>query len=255
MTCLARVMGHGAAGYLMAREITYFAKVLGEPVRPMVAIVGGAKVSDKILLLENMLQRIDKLVIGGAMAYTFLKAQGKDIGKSYCESGQSFTDKYGEKVDIVSLAANLLTKAKQRGVEVFLPVDHVCHTECKATEKPLVTEDANVPSEYMALDIGPKTVKMYEDAVSACKTCIWNGPMGVFEIPPYHTGTFAIARCMATQTKNAGMLSIIGGGDSASAAEKSGHDVSMSHVSTGGGASLELLEGKELPGIGVLDDK
>ena len=255
MTGIARAMGHGAAGYLMAREITYFTKVLGEPVRPMVAIVGGAKVSDKIKLLENMLERIDVLVIGGAMAYTFLKAQGFEIGKSFCEAGQSFTDKYGEKVDIVQLAAALLTKAKERGVKVFLPVDHVCHTACEATDKPLTTEDANVPSEYMALDIGPKTIKMYEEAVAACKTCIWNGPMGVFEIPPYHTGTFAIARLMAEQTKSSGMLSIIGGGDSASAAEKSGHDVGMSHVSTGGGASLELLEGKELPGIAVLDDK
>jgi phosphoglycerate kinase len=255
MTGLPRTMGHGAAGYLMAREITYFAKVLGEPARPMVAIVGGAKVSDKILLLENMLTRIDKLVIGGAMAYTFLKAQGKDIGKSFCEAGQSFTDKYGEKVDIVSLAGNLLKKAKERNVEVFLPLDHVCHTECKATDKPLITDDANVPGDYMALDIGPKTVKAYEAAVASSKTCIWNGPMGVFEIPPYHTGTFAIARVMAQQTKSNGMLSIIGGGDSASAAEKSGHAEGMSHVSTGGGASLELLEGKELPGIAVLDDK
>jgi phosphoglycerate kinase len=255
MTGLAQVMGHGAAGYLMAREITYFAKVLGEPGRPMVAIVGGAKVSDKIMLLENMLTRIDKLIIGGAMAYTFLKAQGRDIGKSFCEAGQSFTDKYGEKVDIVSLAGALLKKAEERKVDVYLPVDHVCHTECKTTDKPLITEDANVPSDYMALDIGPKTIKLYEAAMAQCKTCIWNGPMGVFEIAPYHTGTYAIAKQMAALTKTSGMLSIIGGGDSASAAEKSGYESGMSHVSTGGGASLELLEGKELPGIKVLDDK
>jgi len=255
MTNIAQVMGHGAAGYLMAREIAYFAKVLGEPARPMVAIVGGAKVSDKIMLLENLLLRIDKLVIGGAMAYTFLKAQGFNIGKSFCEAGQSYTDKYGAKVDIVQLAASLLEKAKERKVEVYLPVDHVCHTECKATDTPLTTQDANVPADYMALDIGPKTIELYSKAVSASKTCIWNGPMGVFEIKPYHVGTFAIAKLMAEETKNNGMLTIIGGGDSASAAESSGHADAISHVSTGGGASLELLEGKLLPGIAALDDK
>lgn len=255
MTGIPRVLGHGAAGHTMDREIQYFAKVLGDAPRPMVAIVGGAKVSDKILLLENMLTRINKLVIGGAMAYTFLKAQGFEIGKSFCEAGQSFTDKYGEKQDIVQLASNLLAKAKERNVAVFLPVDHVCHTECKATATPVVTPDANVPAGFMALDIGPQTVELYVKAMADCRTCIWNGPMGVFEIDTYSAGTFAIAKAMGDGTEQRGMLSIIGGGDSASAAEKSGQDVRMSHVSTGGGASLELLEGKLLPGISVLDDK
>jgi phosphoglycerate kinase len=255
MTTIAKVLGHGAAGYLMDREINYFAKVLVAPARPMVAIVGGAKVSDKILLLENMLTRINKLIIGGAMAYTFLKAKGVEIGKSYCEAGQSFTDKYGEKKDIVKLAEGLLERAKAQNVEVFLPVDHICHTECKATDSPVTTTDANVPAGMMALDIGPKTLALYIQAMSDCKTAIWNGPMGVFEIPTYQAGTYGIAKAMGDGTEQRQMLSIIGGGDSASAAEKSGHAERMSHVSTGGGASLELLEGKILPGIAVLDDK
>lgn len=255
MTGIPKVLGHGAAGYLMDREINYFAKVLGNPPRPMVAIVGGAKVSDKIQLLENMLQRIDKLIIGGAMAYTFLKSQGHEIARSFCEAGQSFTDKYGEKKDIVQLAANLLKLAAERNVEVYLPVDHVCHTECKPTENPVVTSDVNVPEGFMALDIGPKTIAKYVDVIKGCKTAIWNGPMGVFEMACYSSGTFAIAKAMGDGTEERGLLSIIGGGDSASAAELSGHAVRMSHVSTGGGASLELLEGKVLPGIAVLDDK
>ena len=255
MTGIPKVLGHGAAGYLMDREINYFTQVLCAPSRPMVAIVGGAKVSDKIQLLENMLSRIDKLLIGGAMAYTFLKAKGVEIGKSFCESGQSFTDKYGEKKDIVQLAAALLESARAKNVEVFLPIDHICHTECKATENPHVTDDANVPSNLMALDIGPKTLQMYTEAMKDCKTAIWNGPMGVFEISNYAGGTFGIAKAMGDGTEERGLLSIIGGGDSAAAAEKCGHASRMSHVSTGGGASLELLEGKLLPGIAVLDDK
>ena len=256
MTGIPKALGHGAAGYLMDREINYFAKVLGNPPRPMVAIVGGAKVSDKILLLENMLERIDKLVIGGAMAYTFLKAQGFEIGKSFCEAGQSFTDKYsGEKIDVVELAKKLLEKAKERKVDVYLPCDHICHTECKPTDNAITTKDANVPEGYMALDIGPKTVTMYEEVVKQSKTCLWNGPMGVFEMETYCKGTFAVAKAMADGTEERGLLSIIGGGDSASAAEQCGHASRMSHVSTGGGASLELLEGKMLPGIAVLDDK
>lgn len=254
MTGIPRLLGHGAAGYLMAQEIDYFAKVLGDPPRPMLAIVGGAKVSDKILLLENMLQRIDKLCIGGAMAYTFLKAQGKEIGKSFCEAGQSFADKYGAKQDIVSLARGLLQKAAERNVEVYLPIDHVCHAECKATDAPVTSADENVPEGLMALDIGPKTVAKYAEVVASAKTVVWNGPMGVFEIPTYSNGTFSVARAMADSTQKHGQLSIIGGGDSASAAEACGEASRMSHVSTGGGASLELLEGKILPGVAVLDD-
>ncbi|RNF01546.1 phosphoglycerate kinase [Trypanosoma rangeli] len=243
MTGIPKVLGCGAAGYLMDKEISYFAKVLGSPARPFVAIVGGAKVSDKILLLDNMLQRIDYLLIGGAMAYTFLKAQGHTIGSSMCEE------------DKLELARSLLKKAEDRKVTLMLPVDHVCHTEFKAVESPLVTEGVDIPDGYMALDIGPKTIEKYVEVVRKCKSAIWNGPMGVFEMEPYSKGTFAIAKAMGESTQELGLMSIIGGGDSASAAELSGEAPRMSHVSTGGGASLELLEGKVLPGIAVLDDK
>lgn len=254
MTGIPEVLGHGAAGFLMAEEISAFYKILQSPPKPLCAIVGGAKVSDKILLLENLMSKIDVLLIGGAMAYTFLKAQGYAIGKSFSQAGQSFTDKYGEQMDIVELATRLLKKAKDAGIEVMLPLDHVCHTECKKTDQPLTTDDPNVPDDYMALDIGPKTIDAYTKKIRTCKAALWNGPMGVFEIDTYSKGTFAIAEVMGDETEKSGMLSIIGGGDSASAAEKSGQAKRMSHVSTGGGASLELLEGKELPGIKVLDN-
>lgn len=239
----------------MASEISAFCRVLSTPPRPLCAIVGGAKVSDKILLLENLMEKIDVLIIGGAMAYTFLKAQGFDIGKSFSQAGQSFRDKYsGEQLDIVELAKRLLDKAKAKNIEVCLPIDHLCHTECAQTDKPLVTQDANVPADYMALDIGPKTIEAYQSKIRKCKAAIWNGPMGVFELEAFSHGTFAVAQTMAEETQKNGMLTIIGGGDSASAADKSGFASKMSHVSTGGGASLELLEGKELPGISVLDN-
>lgn len=245
MSDIPKVLGHGACGYLMKSEIHYFSKVLGDATKPVVAIVGGAKVSDKILLLNNMLQRINKLVIGGAMAYTFLKAKGFTTGNSKCEDGE----------DKLKLAADLLATAQTLGVEVYLPVDHICHTEFKETDKPLVTTDENVPDGYMALDIGPKTIQNYVAIVGECRTAIWNGPMGVFEMSSFATGTFSVAKAMADHTQRGTLLSIIGGGDSASAAEKCGEALRMSHVSTGGGASLELLEGKELPGITALDDK
>lgn len=238
----------------MAKEISAFVNVLSDPPRPLCAIVGGAKVSDKILLLEHLMTQIDVLVIGGAMAYTFLKAQGYEIGNSFSQVGQSFRDKYGEQVDILELAKHLLKGAAAKKIQVYLPIDHVCHTSCVPTGEPVVTDDANVPQGYMALDIGPKTIEIYCKKTSECKAVIWNGPMGVFEIDTFSTGTFAIAKVMGDETEKNGMLSIIGGGDSASAAELAGQASRMSHVSTGGGASLELLEGKELPGIRVLDD-
>ncbi|KAG5479935.1 hypothetical protein LSCM1_06353 [Leishmania martiniquensis] len=243
MTGIPKVLGAGYAGYLMEKEINYFAQVLNSPPRPLVAIVGGAKVSDKIQLLDNMLGRINYLVIGGAMAYTFQKAQGHKIGISMCE---------GDKLD---LAKSLLKKAQERGVQVLLPTDHVCNKEFKAVDSPLVTEGVDIPDGYMALDIGPKTVRMYEEVISRCRSAIWNGPMGVFEMPCYSKGTFAVAKAMGTGTQKNGLMSIIGGGDSASAAELSGEAKNMSHVSTGGGASLELLEGKTLPGVSILTDK
>ncbi|KAK7202218.1 phosphoglycerate kinase C, glycosomal [Novymonas esmeraldas] len=243
MTGIPKVFGAGYAGYLMEKEINYFAQVLNSPPRPLVAIVGGAKVSDKIQLLDNMLGRINYLVIGGAMAYTFQKAQGRKIGTSMCEE------------DKLDLAKSLLKKAQERGVEVLLPVDHVCNTEFKAVDAPLVTDGVDIPDGHMALDIGPKTIRAYEEVIGRCKSAIWNGPMGVFEMPCYSKGTFAVARAMGSGTQQSGLMSIIGGGDSASAAELSGEAKNMSHVSTGGGASLELLEGKTLPGVAILTDK
>lgn len=242
MTGIPRELGHGSAGHLMAREINYFSKLLAEPPRPMVAIVGGSKVSDKILLLENMLPRVNKLLIGGAMAYTFLKGQGFNVGTSMVESN-------------LDIAISLLAKAKEQKVEVFLPIDHICHSEFKPTDSPIVTKDANVPEGTMALDIGPKTLALYADEIRKSRTAIWNGPMGVFEMDCYSKGTFGVAKVMADQTEKGDLMSVIGGGDSASAAEKCDQSSRMSHVSTGGGASLELLEGKELPGVAALDDK
>eukprot|EP01061_Rhynchopus_euleeides_P038531 TRINITY_DN6608_c0_g2_i3.p1 TRINITY_DN6608_c0_g2~~TRINITY_DN6608_c0_g2_i3.p1 ORF type:complete len:580 (+),score=275.15 TRINITY_DN6608_c0_g2_i3:66-1805(+) len=251
ITGIPKVLGHGVAGYLMKKEIDSFARALTNPARPMAAIVGGSKVSDKIKVLDNLVTKVNKLFIGGAMAYVFLRAQGKSIGKSFCEKGQSFTDKYGEEHDtITDLAIALLKKAKDSGVELYLPVDHVCHTEFKQTDTPLVTEDENIPEGYMALDIGTKTRELYVKEITACSTVVWNGPMGVFEIPTYAMGTFDVAKALA----DCQGVTIIGGGDSASAAEKSGHAAGITHVSTGGGASLELLEGKTLPGIAALND-
>eukprot|EP01007_Sphenomonas_quadrangularis_P003591 NODE_741_length_1209_cov_388.725862_g595_i0.p2 GENE.NODE_741_length_1209_cov_388.725862_g595_i0~~NODE_741_length_1209_cov_388.725862_g595_i0.p2 ORF type:complete len:356 (+),score=182.62 NODE_741_length_1209_cov_388.725862_g595_i0:30-1070(+) len=250
MTGVPKIKGFGACGYLLQKEIDYFAKALTNPATPVVAIVGGAKVSDKILLLKNMMDKCNKMVIGGAMAYTFLRAQGKSTGSSKCET-EADDPKKG-KVDIVKLAAELLELSKTKGVEVYLPLDHACNTTFAATDSPTITTDDNVPEGLMALDIGPKTIAKYCEIVGSCKTAIWNGPMGVFELPGFEKGTFSVAKTLADTP---GLLSIVGGGDSASAAEKAGVADKLSHISTGGGASLELLEGKVLPGLNILTDK
>jgi len=255
MVGIPAVLGHGCCGYLLQREIMAYTKLLGGAPRPMVAIVGGAKVSDKILLLEHILKQIDSLIIGGAMAYTFLKAAGYEIANSFHESGQSFGDKYGEKQNIDELAKSFLVKAKACNVEVLLPVDHVCHFSCEPTDTPIITKNANVPNGYMALDIGPRTIGLYQKCISQCRTAVWSGPMGVFEIPTYATGSFSIAKAMGDGTQERGLMSIIAGGASADAAQLCGHSSRVSHVSSGGGASLDLLEGKVLPGIHALDDK
>jgi phosphoglycerate kinase len=243
VTGIPIVMKQGSAGYLMDKEIKAFLQILQDPPRPLCAIVGGAKVSDKILLLENLLGKINKLLIGGAMAYTFLKAQGHTTGTSLVEEDQ------------LDLAKKLIEQAKEKGVEVCLPIDHICHTAFGQTDTPLITEGVDIPDGYMALDIGPKTLEIYLAQIKESKACLWNGPMGVFEIDTYSKGTFSVAKTMAELTQGPeGLLSIIGGGDSAAAAEQSGQADKMSHVSTGGGASLELLEGKVLPGLNVLDN-
>ncbi len=226
-----------AAGFLMQKEIEYFGKALESPERPFVAILGGAKVSDKIQVITNLLDKVDALLIGGAMAYTFLKAQGKPVGKSLVED------------DKLDLAKDIMEKAKQKNVNLLLPIDHVVAESFEAAE-PAGTVD-EIGADQLALDIGPKTIDSYSKALSQAKTVVWNGPMGVFEKPAYSKGTFAIARVIA----DSDAVSIIGGGDSVAAVNKSGLADKMSHISTGGGASLEFLEGKELPGVVALTDK
>lgn len=243
ITEIPKIMSQGCAGYLMETEIQYFSKVLHDPPRPMLAIIGGAKVSDKIQLLESLLTRVDTLVLGGGLAFTFLKARGHQIGNSLCQPEE------------VERAGKLLKAAVEREVRVVLPVDHVCSTSLSVTEKPFTTENEDIPDGYVALDIGPKTLNQLVALIRSAKSAIWNGPLGVFEAPQYSKGTFAVARAMATCTAESGLLSIVGGGDSASAAERCGEARRLSHVSTGGSASLELLKGRVLPGIEALDDR
>ncbi|MBN1808599.1 MAG: phosphoglycerate kinase [Planctomycetes bacterium] len=225
-----------AAGFLMKKELDYFGKALEAPDRPFVAILGGAKVSDKIEVINNLLNKVDALLIGGAMAYTFLKALGKGVGTSLVED------------DKIDLAKTLLEKAAGK---LMLPVDHVTGREFKEDTERAVTSDDVIPDGAMGLDIGPETVDLYCRKIASARTIVWNGPMGVFEMKPFAEGTFAVAKAVA----DSGAVSIIGGGDSVSAVNKSGLADRMSHISTGGGASLELLEGKALPGVVALTDK
>ena len=219
-----------AAGLLMDKELEYLGKVTTNPARPCIAILGGAKVSDKIEVIQNLAKVVDKLLIGGAMAYTFLKAKGEPTGKSLVED------------DKVELAKSLLGS-------VMLPVDHVVATEFKAGAPSQVVE--TIPDGMMALDIGPKTIALYEAEIAKAKTIIWNGPMGVFEMPPFDKGTVALAIAVA----NSGAISVVGGGDSEKAIQSAGVADKISHVSTGGGASLEFLSGIELPGVAALTEK
>ncbi len=227
----------GVMGYLIQKEIDVMGSALNDPKRPFVAILGGAKVSDKIGVIENLLGKVDTLLIGGGMAYTFLKAQGKEIGTSICEA------------DKVELAKNLLAKAEEKGVKLLLPVDHLVAKEFSAAAKAETV--TAIPVDSMGMDIGPETVKLYADAVKGAGTVVWNGPMGVFEFEAFAGGTREVARAVAESDA----ISIIGGGDSAAAVELLGFADQVTHISTGGGASLEFLEGKVLPGIDCLLDK
>ncbi len=227
------------AGYLIKKEIEFMGKALSSPDRPFVAILGGAKVSDKIGVIENLLEKVDALIIGGGMAYTFLKAQGYSVGTSICE------------YDKLELASSLMEKARQRGVRFLLPVETVVGKEFKADAEKKVVPSTGIPEDWMGLDIGPASVEKFSEEIRNAKTVIWNGPMGVFEFPAFAIGTKAIATVLA----DSGAVSIIGGGDSAAAVEQMGLADRMTHISTGGGASLEFLEGKELPGIECLNDK
>lgn len=228
-----------ACGFLIKKELDIMGKALDNPERPFVAILGGAKVSDKISVIENLLDKVDALIIGGGMAYTFYKAQGYNVGTSICE------------MDKLELADNLLLKAKEKGVKLLLPVDNMIGREFKADTEAKVVPSNSIPDGWMGLDIGPNTIKKFADTIKSAKTVVWNGPMGVFEMERFAIGTRKIAEALA----DSGAITIVGGGDSAAAVEQLGFADKITHISTGGGASLEFLEGKELPGIAVIDEK
>jgi phosphoglycerate kinase len=228
-----------AVGYLVEKEITVMGKALENPERPFVAILGGAKVSDKIGVIENLLNKVDTILIGGGMAYTFLKAQGYEIGNSILEE------------DKLDLANELLKKAEEKQVKLLLPVDVVVAKEFKNDTEFKTVKFDNIPADMMGMDMGEETIKLFSEEIKNAKTIVWNGPMGVFEMENFKKGTEAVGRAMA----DSDAVTIVGGGDSASAVEKAGLGDKMTHISTGGGASLEFLEGKELPGIAAIEDK
>ncbi len=229
-----------AAGLLMQKELTYLGKALTEPDKPFVAIIGGAKVSDKIQVIDNLLDKADAIIIGGGMAYTFLNAQGQSTGKSLVET---------DKIDVAKAA---LEKAKAKGVRFLLPVDHILADKFAPNAKTQVFSGKGAfPADLMALDIGPKSIALFEEEIAEARTVIWNGPMGVFEMPAFAHGTNAIAHAVA---RNHDATTIVGGGDSVAAIQQSGVGELITHISTGGGASLEFLEGKTLPGVAALPD-
>lgn len=226
-------------GRLVQKEVEVMGKALDKPVRPFVAILGGAKVSDKIGVIENFLDKVDTILIGGGMAYTFLKSQGLEIGTSLLEE------------DKMELAGNLLNKAKEKGVKFLLPLDGVIADQVADGQTTQVVKIDRIPVDKMSLDIGPETAKLFAQEIKGAGTVIWNGPMGVFELDDFAQGTFAVAKALAECQG----VTIVGGGDSASAVEKAGYKDKITHVSTGGGASLEFLEGKVLPGIAAISDR
>jgi phosphoglycerate kinase len=237
---MVRAMGKGAAGFLMDKELKYLGEAVNSPVRPFVAIIGGAKVSDKIEVIENLLTKVDTLLIGGAMAYTFFKSQGLPVGKSLVED------------DRLDSAKDVTARAKQRGVALELPIDHVVapRLEAGAPTEVLSVSDPAI-GDRMGLDIGPKTAEKFASILGGAHTVVWNGPMGVFEIPEFARGTEAVARAVAAVKGT----TVVGGGDSISAINKMGVADKITHISTGGGASLEFLGGQELPGVAALTDK
>src|SRR5579864_6152000 len=238
---ITKFLPKSAAGLLMEKELKYLGKALEHPETPFVAILGGAKVSDKIGVIQNLMTKVDSLIIGGGMAYTFLKAQGHEIGKSLVEA------------DKLDLAAQLLAEAKKKNLKFLLPLDHVVAMKPEANSViQQVGEGQPIPADKMALDIGPRTVELFSDEISRARTIVWNGPMGVFEVPGFARGTFKIAHAVA---ENAGATSIVGGGDSVAAVHAAGVADKITHISTGGGASLEFLEGKKLSGVEVPTEK
>ena len=238
---ITKYIGTSVAGFLMEKEIAFLGNAVEHPVRPFVAILGGAKVSDKLAVVSNLLTKVNTLIIGGGMAYTFLKAQGHNVGNSLCENDQ------------LEYAKEMIAKAKELGVNFLLPVDNVAADKFDANADTRIVGD-DIPEGWMGLDIGPKTVELYSKAIKDAKTVVWNGPMGCFEMEKFSKGTFGVCAAVAEVKANGG-VSIIGGGDSVAAVNKSGLADKMSHISTGGGASLEYLEGKALPGVVALSDK
>jgi len=239
---ITRFVKQAAAGLLMERELAYIGKAISNPTRPFVAIIGGAKVSDKIEVVENLMKIADAMLIGGGMAYTFLKAQGACIGKSLVEE------------DKLDLARKILADVKQQNFRLLLPLDNVVTPEFKADAPTKVVEVSAIPPDQMGLDIGPKTIAAYSAEIAKAKTIVWNGPMGVFEMPAFAKGTLAVAHAVADATSS-GAISIVGGGDSVAAIHQSGLAGKISHISTGGGASLEFLGGRKLPGVEALSNK
>src|ERR1700726_2285162 len=238
---ITKFMSKSAAGLLMQKELQYLGKALEDPEQPFIAILGGAKVGDKIGVIRNLLNKVDSLIIGGGMAYTFLKAQGQEIGKSLLEA------------DKIDLARQLLEEAKQRNVKILLPIDHVVAMKPEANAVvQQIGEGQPIPADRMEPDIGPDTIELFSEEISRARTIVWNGPIGVFEVPGFSRGTFKIAHAVA---ENVGAISIVGGGDTVSAVHSAEVADKMTHISTGGGASLEFLEGKKLPGVEALTDK
>jgi phosphoglycerate kinase len=238
---ITKFMDKAAAGLLMQKELEYLGKATSNPEKPFIAIIGGAKVSDKIDVLRNLLDKVDALLIGGAMAYTFMKAQGQQIGKSLVED------------DKLDLAKDLLDQAKNKNVRLLLPLDHVVADKIDASAKTAIAKsDQGIPADSMGLDIGPETLSAFSKEIAAAKTIVWNGPMGVFEVAPFAVGTMKTAQMIAA---NRNATSIVGGGDSVAAVHQSGVADKITHISTGGGASLEFLEGKKLPGVEALTNK
>jgi len=234
---ITKVVPICAAGFLMKKEIQSFENVMTNPKRPLAAIIGGAKVSGKLEVLENLIQKVDCIIVGGGMAFTFLKALGKEVGTSLVEE------------DLIDTAKAVMKKAEEKGVKLLLPVDFVVAEEFKGGVPTQTVSADCIPSGWMGLDIGPETVELFKQAIKDAKTVVWNGPMGVFEIDEFCKGTYAVSDCIA----EADCMSIVGGGDSVSALKKSGNQDKVSFVSTAGGAFMELMEGKTLPGIAALD--
>jgi phosphoglycerate kinase len=238
---ITKFVQKSAAGLLMEKELEYLGKALQHPAKPFVAILGGAKVSDKIGVIQNLITKVDALIIGGGMAYTFLKAEGQEIGKSLLEA------------DKIELARHLIAEAKSKNVRLLLPLDHIVADKFDANAKPVkVAKGQAIPADMMGLDIGPDTVELFAAEIARARTIVWNGPMGVFEFDHFAAGTMKIAHAVAD---NAGATSIVGGGDSVAAVHKAEVADRITHISTGGGASLEFLEGKKLPGVEALTDK